>query len=97
MAYMNRMEHIHQQKAAKLPPFKRYTYSREGVDCVLFFDERKKWRLTINGITPDVKFKKPEICLEELVGNDVMTAYGVDSQTLALIPVELDLWERHKE
>ena len=90
------MEHNHQQKPAKMPPFTKYTYSREGIECVLYFDERRKWRLTINGITPDAKFKKPETCLEELVGNDVMTAWGVDSQILALVPIELDLWKRHK-
>ena len=96
MEYRWLMEHNHQQKTAKMPPFTKYTYSREGIECVLFFDERRKWRITINGITPDAKFKKPESCIEELVGNEVMTAWGVDSQILALIPLELDLWKRHK-
>lgn len=96
MTYRHGMEQVHQQKAAKMPPFTKYTYSREGIDCVLFFDERKKWRITINGITPDAKFKKPDTCLEELVGNEVMTAWGVDSEILALVPIDLDLWKRHK-
>lgn len=96
MAYRFPMEKVHQQKAAKMPPFTKYTYSREGIDCVLFFDERKKWRMTINGITSDAKCKKPDSCLEELVGNELMTAWGVDSTVLALVPIELDLWVRHK-
>lgn len=52
--------------------------------------------MTINDITSDAKFKKAESCLEELVGNEIMTASGVDSEVLALIPIELDLWKRHK-
>ena len=90
------MEHNHQQKPAKTPPFTKYTYSREGIDCVIFYDEKRKWRITINGITPDAKFKKPDTCLEEMVENEVMTAWGVDSPVLALVPVDLDLWKRHK-
>lgn len=96
MAYIPRMEQVHQQKTAKKPPFGKYTYSREGIDCVLFFDERRRWRMTINDITSDAKFKKAESCLEELVGNEIMTTSGVDSEILALIPIELDLWKRHK-